>query len=390
MSTNIDNIITKYPESLAILRSYAYINYELSTGFGYNLTKKAKKIGLNDNDVNKKLAGLKRNAYSEARSAYEKILKSNEMDIKSHYRYARLLKKEYTASGYKFSAEVKHNDGKLINWHFLKVKRLYESLLDKEKKQRYFSCYIKSLYNYAAYTFDVILPSLSLRLLLNAEKYNKIFYIPQKSQDGIEWKNDKIKNARLYLEKAAQLAHCELKPLNNEDISRIAIIQEPFILPIYFFYTYAKMFYAVSILYTSSKKEFKKYREAHPEESDKKADEYLSLAAEYCQYAINIRRTRKRHGFSDSDGIYPEIDLLGKIYTIMCFRTGNGEKISKLYENKPKNDDIKFYHAICLYYLDQTKNHDTCIKLLKEIKSRQYKAKAEQEIEYINNGNKEG
>lgn len=298
--------LTRYPESPALLRSYAYLNYELSTGFGNTITKKAK--------------------------------------------------------------------------------RLYESLTDGDKKRMYFSCYIKSLYNYAVYTFDVILPTLSLRSLLNADRYNKTFYVQYNGDNGIKWKNDKIKNAKLYLEKAAQLAHSELKSLSKDEIIKIATIKNPIILPMYFYYTYAKIFYTVSILYTSNKSEFNKYREAHPQESLKKADEYLSLAVKYCQYAVAIRTERKRHGFSDSGGIYPEIGLLGKIYTIICFRTGNGEKISKLYEKNHKNDGIKFYHAVCLYYLDPIKNHDKCIELLKEIKSVQYKTKAEQEINYINNG----
>lgn len=382
---NTKTAVKTHPECLALLKSYAYINYELSTGLGYAFSKKVKITGLNDNNVNKKLAMLKINAYNEAKITYEKILTKDEKDIKSHYRYARLLKKEYDANGYKFSADVKHENGLLINSHFQQVRRLYESLRSEADKKKYHPYYIKALYDYASYTFDMELPSLSLKMLHNAMKYDKTFYISQKGNNGIECKIEKLKNARKYLEISAIKANCPLKELTEKEINQIATIENPVILPMYFYYTYAKMCYIVSIFYTSTKKGFAKYYKEHKQESIKKANEYLSLAKKYCQYAIDIRMQRKHAGFSDAGGIFPEISLLGKIYTIMCFRTGSGEDISILYKNNLKNEEVKFYHAICLYYLDPIKNHDKSIQLLRELKSASYKTKARREIEYINN-----
>lgn len=389
------NIAAITPGNRQVQSALAYRNYLWATG---KQTREIKSLQQEyDGEQEKKIAaGIRQicaDAASEGLAIYEKLLAEKPEDIKSRYRYARML--QYKGNEYRKGAtrnDFCKKDGYLLNavHNFEKVIEVYQKLTKDEDKKFYRKEYERSRYQLIVIVCDKFLLSVAGESLPSCcidktikllsiygsnllPRYAVLKLIKSKMDDldAILTENGIAANTPLTEEAIKMIAQLDLN-INAYDLM----------------YRKAKMFLVMGIAYCTN------LIEGYGLSADRileKRKYYFSKGLEYAQYVSDVKLEMRRSG-KESGGFVHEMGLVGRLYYLL----GDIDSLCKHHAMMEKNRwlmktvqfaEVSYYLGAMYIYDKHNRDEETAQKYLKSIgeKSFYYK-KAQRLLQEIEEG----
>lgn len=392
----LEDIVGLEPHNRQVLSVWGYRNYLLATG---KQTREIKAVrneyaGNRQGEINNSFRKIFKKADEESMGIYEKLLEMKPDDIKSIYRYARIL--QYKGNEFKKGAvasDFREKDGYLLKavCNYEKVIREYKKLTEPEEKKRYRKEYERSRYQLINIVCDRFVNSI-------IEKEQPVTYCKDEATPFLNLYGSSLL-PRYAVLKLIKNKMDDLDALLTEngiahdssltDDAIKAIAQKELNINVYdLLYRKAKMYLVMGLVYCSNL--ISGYNVPVQTLLDKRKY-YFNKGLEYAQYVSDVKLELRRAG-KESGGFVYELGLMGRLYYLL----GDNEALIQHYTAMDCNNwlrktvqftEVSYYLGAMYIYDKHHRDDSKALKYLNSIseKSMYYK-KAQRLLDDLKKG----